>query len=188
MRRWLNAPKTRLDIAAGTVDGILNAVILASGRLLNAANHIDVAFGLRVGVASSLTTVFVFFVAHYAELRSELVRAERQLSLGADRHLAASQLGRWAVRESVAGALLAGVCGLVGAALPLILTALLPGPRWLGLCITILFLGALGAALAKSFHGSSLVWALLLMLGGIVLVGAGAWLHVVALVQPMPSM
>jgi len=176
---WLTAPRTRLDVAAGTVDGILNAVILASGRLLKLNDGTSISFALRVGIASSLTTLFVFFVAHYAELRSDLVRVERELNLTSHGHLASSRLGARAIRESLSQAVLAAVCGFVGAAFPLVLTAVLPGPRWLGLCITIGLLGLLGMMLARSFYGSMLTWAIVIMLGGALLVAAGAWLNVV---------
>jgi hypothetical protein len=41
--------------------------------LLNSPDGVDFDLALRVGVATGLTTVFVFFIAQYAELRAELL-------------------------------------------------------------------------------------------------------------------
>ena len=111
LQTWAQSPRTRLDITAGLVDGILNALTLASGRLLATdapGATADLAF--RVGAASALTTIFVFFVAHYAELRAELARAERELNLLSPRQ--AGDLARWdaqALIEAGAGAGRGGV-------------------------------------------------------------------------------
>jgi VIT1/CCC1 family predicted Fe2+/Mn2+ transporter len=172
IRGWLESPRTRLDITAGMVDGILTALTLASGRLLKPGEGASLDLALRVGAATAITTLFVFFVAHYAELRAEITRAERELNLLSHGKLAAGALGRRAVEEAVAGSSLAGLCGLAGAMVPLVLCHVLPSPRWLGLAATVVLLGALGALIARSFHGSSLLWAVLLMVGGIAL----AWL------------
>jgi VIT1/CCC1 family predicted Fe2+/Mn2+ transporter len=162
------------------VDGILNALTLAAGPLLR--SHGGTSFGLacRVGAAAALTTLFVFFVAHYAELRAELVRAERQLNLSSHGPLAASRLGRRALYEAAASATLAAACGLVGAACPLLLSTVLPGPGWIGLCATIVLLGVLGAVLARSFYGSVLFWSFAIMAGGIALTFVGIELNLVS--------
>ncbi|MGB8365205.1 MAG: hypothetical protein WCE20_11855 [Rhizomicrobium sp.] len=167
-------------MTAGLVDGILTALTLASGKILGPATGLNVNFALRVGTATALTTLFVFFVAHYAELRAEIHRAERELNLLSHGKLAAGALGRRAVQEAFAGSLVAALCGLVGAMVPLLLCYALPNPRWLGLSITVAFLGVLGAALAHSFHGTKRSWALTLMLGGAALVWIGLQLDIAA--------
>lgn len=179
IRAWLSSSRTRLDIAAGMVDGVLNALILAAGSVLKPAGNLGLGLTWHVGAASALTTLFVFFVAHYAELRAELVRTERQLNLSAHGRLAASRLGQRALREAGAGAALAASCGFVGATFPLLLSMTLPGPGWIGLSVTIIFLGVLGAILARSFYGSMLLWSGLIMIGGILLTFIGLRLHLV---------
>lgn len=169
---WATNPRNRLDIVAGLVDGILNALTLAAGKLLKGGGA-DLMLITRVGTATALTTVFVFFMAHYAEERAELSRAERQLNLTSHGKLATSRLGRRALIEALTGALIAAACGLVGAMLSLLLCVWFPEPRWLGLAGDLVLLGALGALLAKSFHGSALLWAATLMVGGGVLTWAG---------------
>lgn len=169
---WATNPRNRLDIVAGLVDGVLNALTLAAGRLLKGAGA-DLALVARVGTATALTTTFVFFMAHYAEERAELARAERQLNLTSHGKLATSQLGRKAIMNAAAGALIASGCGLAGAALSLLLCIWLPTPRWLGLAADLVILGLLGALLARSFHGSALLWSATLMVGGAALTLAG---------------
>lgn len=169
---WVTNPRNRLDIVAGLVDGILNALTLAAGRLLKGGGA-DLMLIVRVGTATALTTVFVFFMAHYAEERAELSRAEQQLNLTSHGKLATSRLGRRALLEALGGALIAAACGLAGAMLSLLLCIWFPQPRWLGLAGDLVLLGLLGALLAKSFHGSALFWAAALIVGGAALTWAG---------------
>lgn len=168
----------RLDIVAGLVDGILNALTLAAGKLL-AGGGVSLSLITKVGIASACTTLFVFFVAHYAELRADLVHAERELNLLSHGRLATTQLGHQVLRESFVGACIASLCGLIGSAFPLLLGLLLPGPPLLGLALTVGLLGVLGAALARSFFGSPYIWALALMVGGVLFALIGIQLNVV---------
>lgn len=178
LRDWIYQPSTRLDTTAGFVDGILNALTLASGKLLSSAETPTASLAFRVGAATAATTLFVFFVAHYAEHRSELAHAEKELSLLAHGQLARGALGRRALRDAFAAAILAAVCGLAGAMVPLLLCDLVPAPRWLGVTLTIALLGILGAVLARSFHGDSRLWALALIVGGIALTWLGLRLQI----------
>jgi predicted membrane protein (TIGR00267 family) len=177
-RNWIESPSTRLDATAGVVDGILTSLMLAAGRLLQAGGGASIGLGLRVGVASALTTLFVFFVAHYSELRAELTRAEHQLSLLSHGKLVATRLGRRSLRQALAGACVASLCGFIGSMAPLLLCASLPEPHWIGLAATIALLGILGALLAKSFYGPIYLWAGIMMLGGVTLAFIGIQLHI----------
>ena len=178
IRDWIQRPSTRLDTTAGFVDGILNALTLASGKLLASAEVPTPTLALRVGAATAATTLFVFFVAHYAERRSELVHAEKELSLLSHGQLARGALGRRALKDAFAAAGLAAFCGLAGAMVPLLLCLLVPTPRWLGVTLTIALLGILGAVLARSFHGNAKAWALALTLGGVALTWLGLQLQI----------
>lgn len=173
-------PSNRLDVVAGLIDGVLNALALAAGHLLKATGD-GTTFGLavRVGLAAGVTTIFVFFVAHYAQLRLELVRHERELNLSAHGRLAATRLGRSVLIEATFKACLAATFSLAGAGFPLALCALLPSPPWLGLGLTIASLGILGALLAKTFYGSPWLWGTALLLGGIALTIVGVHLSIV---------
>lgn len=173
-------PSNRLDVVAGLIDGILNALALAAGRLIHTAGAgATLNLALRVSIAAGATTFFVFFVAHYAQLRLELVRHERELNFTEHGRLAATNLGHRVFIESLSKAMLASMFSLAGALFPLVLCTLLPSPAWLGLAITICALGALGALLAKTFYGSPLLWGVGLFLGGIALGFIGMKLNLV---------
>lgn len=173
-------PNNRLDVVAGLIDGILTALALAAGRLVHAEGEgATLGLAFRVSLAAGATTIFVFFVAHYAQLRMELIRHERELSMMEHGKLAATSLGRSVFLEAMHKAMLASAFSLLGAFLPLMLCTLLPSPTWLGLAITILALGGLGALLARTFHGSPLVWGITLLVGGIVLAFVGMELDLV---------
>lgn len=177
--RWLYRPENRLDIVAGMVDGILNALTLASASFLGQGHSITVTLALRVGAAAGLTTLFVFFVAHYAQERAALVGIEKELNLRPSSSMAATALGRGALVTSASGALLAAACGLAGSVMPFLLAMIIPGPPWIGLVATLALLGALGIALARTFRGSAAVWGGALFLGGGVLAYIGLKLGLV---------
>jgi VIT1/CCC1 family predicted Fe2+/Mn2+ transporter len=121
----------------------------------------------------------VFFIAHYAQLRLDLIRHERQLNFTKHGKLAATRLGRRVFLESLVKAMLASGFSLVGALLPLFLWAITPSQAWLGLVITIVALSGLGALLARTIYGSPLVWGVGLLVVGIVLALVGMQLNLV---------
>jgi len=177
---FIRHPSNRLDVVAGLIDGILTALALAAGRLMHTdGGGATLNLALRVSVAAGATTIFVFFVAHYAQLRLELIRHERELNFTEHGKLAATHLGRHVFFESLHKAMLASTFSLTGALFPLLLCMLLPSPTWLGLAITIIALGGLGALLATTFYGSPLIWGLALFIGGIVLALIGMQLDLV---------
>ncbi len=173
-------PSNRLDVVAGLIDGVLNALALAAGRLVHSGGEgATFSLALRVSVAAGATTIFVFFVAHYAQLRLELVRHERELNFTEHGKLAATSLGRRVLLESLYKAGLACAFSVAGALFPLVLCILLPRPAWLGLAMTIVALGGLGAMLARTIFGSPLIWGVGLFIGGIVLAVVGMKLDLV---------
>lgn len=175
--RLLAAPENRLDLIAGLIDGILTALAFAAGRLIEGSGAtFDLA--IRVALATGLANAFVFFFAHYAELRADLVGYERQLNFLSHGKLAASSLGRRALRQSLASGATAAVWTILGALIALIVCIWIPQPRWTGPLIDVALLGALGVLLARSLHGSKWKWAISLMAGGLVLTAAGVELNV----------
>jgi VIT1/CCC1 family predicted Fe2+/Mn2+ transporter len=178
---WLRLPSTRLDLVGGIVDGILTALTLTANKLLSGPeNSVDARLAFKVSCAAGLSTLFVFFLAHYAQLRSELIRAERKLNVLRHGRLASGHLGRQVLYESLASAVLAAFCSLAGALLPMLAALFMPGPRWLGSAAIVVLLGILGAALARSFYGSPLAWGGSLMLAGIVMTILGFELAIAA--------
>jgi predicted membrane protein (TIGR00267 family) len=178
-RNWFANPRTRLDVTAGLVDGILTALTLAAGRLLRPSAEVSGSLAFRIGIATGLMTLFVFFVAHYAELRAELSRAERQLNLSSQGRLAAGHLGRRALWDAGIGSAVAAGCGLLGASAPVALCLLFPAFHWISILAAIAMLGILGAILGRSLHGSAVLWSAAIMCGGAALACLGIKLAIV---------
>jgi len=172
----LSDPRHRLDVVAGVVDGILNGLILAAGKLLSGTGA-SWMLVVKVGAATCFTTFFVFFVAHYAQERTDLVHAERELNLLKHGKLATTRLGQQVLLESFVGATIASLCGLIGAFVPLFLSMVFP--PLLGLVTTFLLLGGLGVVLARTFYGSPLLWGTTIMAGGALLTYVGVRLDIV---------
>jgi VIT1/CCC1 family predicted Fe2+/Mn2+ transporter len=168
----------RLDLVAGLCDGILTALILAAGRLVNGGEPVSFGLALRVSAVAALTGGFAFFVARYADLRSELVRAERQLNLLSRGRLASTRLGSAVLRDAWQGAVIVSTCSFLGALLPMTVSAVLPKPTWLGVVFAIGTLTLLGIFLARSVYGSRSRWALGLALVGTLLTLAGVKLDI----------
>jgi predicted membrane protein (TIGR00267 family) len=171
--------KNRLDLVAGLCDGILTALILASGTLFHPESSMSLGLSLRVATAAAVAGAFVFFVAHYAELRSELVRAERQLNLLSRGRFAATRLGQAVLRESFIGAMIASVCTFVGALIPLLASMAPSGPVWLGAAVGIATLALLGFILGRTVYGKPSRWALGLAVAGTLVACIGMQLRIV---------
>jgi predicted membrane protein (TIGR00267 family) len=178
IRFWLSKREGRLSCIAGLCDGILTALILAAGTLLRDDQAMSIGLALRVACGALASGAFVFFVAHYAELRGELVHAERELNLTSRGRFATTQLGPAVLREAAVAAVIASGSTFVGALLPLLVSALFPRPAWLSIAVAIATLGVLGIGLAKSIFGSPLRWGAALVLGGISVSLIGLKLHI----------
>jgi hypothetical protein len=107
-----NGWRTRLllPLSLGIADGILNALTLASAAVLH-GRGLTAWLATRVGIVAFVSAIFTVFVAEYAQLRAELARAERELSLTVSGRLAAGALGRQVAREAVEAALVARSVG-----------------------------------------------------------------------------
>jgi VIT1/CCC1 family predicted Fe2+/Mn2+ transporter len=166
-------------LVIGLCDGILTALTLAAGSVIDSHGPLRIEFALRIAAASCASGTFVFFTAEYAKLRGELVYAERQLSLTSHGRLAATRLGRAVLTDSLARAGISSIFNFAGALFPLLLGVILPGLPWLAVAAAIVALGLLGAAISHSVHGSRFRWAIGLMAAGAALTFAGLHLHLV---------
>ncbi len=171
------ARESAFEIVAGLIDGILTALVLAGGTIVDPTAPLTLSLALRVCAASALSGLFVFFVATYAELRGELVRSERELNLSRRGHFATTRLGRQVLGDSVRGAATASAATLVGALFPLGVGLLFPADPWTGILAAILALAALGVGMARYTHGSPVVWTAGLIVMGLLLAFAGIELH-----------
>lgn len=168
-----------LPLVLGITDGILNALTLAAGAIMRGGGDgVTVLLAVRVGVAALITAAFTMFVADYAERRTRLVRASRQLNLTEPGRLAASRLGRDVVRESLGATIVAAVVSFIGALLPLLMGALLPGPSWIVLVLAVAGLGILGWTLGGLLHGGRIRWASFMLVGGMAVTLVGVQLHI----------
>jgi VIT1/CCC1 family predicted Fe2+/Mn2+ transporter len=175
--RWIRDIRNRLDIVAGPIDGILNALTLAAAKLMTQGG-LTLSLVWKVAAVTACTTSFVFFVAHYAQLRTELVRAARELNLSSRGHLATTQLGKQILHEAFWDAVVASVCGVIGSVIPLTISVAVPQVPIVGVALTIALLGVLGWLLGLSVFGSPALWASGLILGGIVVTGIGVKLDI----------
>ncbi|MGA8156677.1 MAG: hypothetical protein WB822_10820 [Rhodoplanes sp.] len=119
--------------------------------MLDHGSGASLTLAAKVGVATGCTTMFVFFFAHYAEFRTELIRAERELNILSHGRLATTRLGQQALRESLSAAFLAADCGALGSSIPLLLGLLLPRPPIWGWQLPLCFSGSL----ARRSHEAS---------------------------------
>jgi predicted membrane protein (TIGR00267 family) len=177
--RWLVGRKYRLDLVAGFCDGILTALTLAAGKILDSHASMSAGLPLRVATAAAISGAFIVFVAHYAELRGELLEAEKQLNLTTHGRLAKSRLGRAVLFESMIGASVASLCGFWGAWIPLLIAVLVPAAPWLGMVVALAALAVLGVFLAITVHGRPFRWAGSLVLSGGILAYLGMYLRLI---------
>lgn len=166
-----------LALVLGVSDGTLTALTLGAGRLVGGGPPIDLDLALRISLAATVTSAFVFFVARYSELRRSLMRAERELSMSS--HLAATALGHRVLVESVEAAAVAALSGLPGALLPLGIGVLVAPSSWFAIVAAIAVLAVLGLVIARTVAGSSLRWVTGMVGSGLAMSLIGAALHIV---------
>lgn len=162
----------------GPVDGILTALTFAAGRIVIAAQPINISLAIRIALAASLSGGFVFFVAEYTKLRGELVHAGRHLNLPSAGQLAASRLGSEIIREAFHGTLIATAGGFCGAMLPLALGAIFPAISWMAIAVAVAVLAVLGVLVSRAVMGSPVYWAFVLMIMGVLFSAVGVLLDV----------
>ncbi len=155
-------------LISGFSDGILTALTIAAHRIIESNSIINLDLALRVSIAGASSSAFIFAVAQYAQLRSELVEAEKQLNLTSHGKLVSSNLGRAVFFESIISALLGSSAGFLGALFPLYLGIVVPDIRWFSIASALIVLAILGLLLAITVHGRKILWALCLTAAGVV--------------------
>lgn len=179
MRR-LRRDLSLVPLALGVSDGILNALALSAGRLVDKSENVTAALAGQIALVSLVSGAFVFFVSNYHRLRAELIRAETQLNLTLHGAFAASRLGAAVVRDALWATAIASGSSFFGALVPLLIGALLPQLRWVAVAASLASLCILGLALARSVHGAYWRWGLGLLCGGVLVFFIGVKLHIVS--------
>jgi predicted membrane protein (TIGR00267 family) len=174
LRRLL--ARETLAVVLGVSDGTLTALTLGAGRLVGGGEPIDLDLAVRISLAATVTSAFVFFVARYSELRRTLVHAERELSMGS--HLAATSLGNRVLVESTQAAAIAALAGLPGAILPLGIGVVASPATWLAIAAAIVELAVLGVVIARAVAGTAWRWVAAMVASGVVLALLGIALRI----------
>jgi VIT1/CCC1 family predicted Fe2+/Mn2+ transporter len=125
-----------------------------------------------------VSSVFTVFVAEYGQLRAELARAERELSITRAGRLASGHMGRQVAREAAAASVVASGASFVGALLPLLAGAAAAAYSWSALIVSVGVLGGLGGALATAVGGRHCRWIIVMMAMGLVVAAAGMVLDI----------
>lgn len=170
--------RSQLPLVLGLMDGLLNALTLTAASLVGGGSPVTYQLALRVGAVALATSAFAVFVADYAERRSYLVRASKELNLTARGHLATTRLGHLALERSLLATALACTASFAGAALPLLVGAAAPGASWIVAVLAVAALTGLGAILGRLFADRPGRWAAALGCGGVAVTWLGVWLHI----------
>lgn len=175
----MTANKLLLSVALGTSDGILNTLMLAANRLQGDTVPVTLSLALRLAAASAIESMFIVFVAVYAQMRQELTYADRQLNVLVRGRMARTRQGRATLHEAVFMALVAGVCSLVGSGAPLLFAAVSGLAGYPVLVATVAGLGLLGVMVAQTVQGRWPVWATVMLAGGSLVTWLGTFLAIV---------
>lgn len=181
MKERLRAARHRLlfPVVLGLTDGILTALTLAAGQLTELSGPMPLAHALDIATAALVSGAFVFYVARYAQLRRELVHAQRQLNILTRGRLASTRLGHSVLKEALVAAVVSSLASFGGALIPLLGGALLPWFRWGSATTSMAALGVLGIGLAHDVHGRYWLWCSALVAGGLIVTVVGIELHIV---------
>ncbi len=166
-------------LITGTVEGMLTALTLVTGKMLRPGESITGGLALRIGLAAGFPTIVVFFTAEYARQRQELLRMAHQLNMTQRHRLNESSLGRQAWLESSVYALISGLCSFGGAMVPLAIASCIPGKGWPAAAVTAGCLGGLGAGIGFTTSSCRTCWSVALMVAGGFLAALGYFLHIV---------
>jgi predicted membrane protein (TIGR00267 family) len=165
------------NVALGLTDGLLTALMLTAGVLLHGTAGLAIGQALRVSTAAALSGLFTVLVSDYARLRGELSRAARELNLPSVRPLLQGRLSRKVRTQAVTAAFTTTACSFLGAMIPLTAAATCRVP-WAAFLAASIALVVIGSVMGHIVRGRSLVWALLLLVGGAMIALAGVWLDV----------
>lgn len=168
-----------LPAALGFADGILNALTLTAGNLIQQNSQgVSLGLALRVACVAFVTAGFAMLVGEFTSARATLRHSAKQLTMGTERGLFGTKLATEVVWRSLRQSGVASVTSGVGALAPLMLASEVPGPHWIAAAVAVAALGALGAMLGSISLGSPQRWAALMLCGGVIVTFIGAALNI----------
>ncbi|MCL5803268.1 MAG: hypothetical protein ACYCSA_09120 [Thermoplasmataceae archaeon] len=162
----------------GLADGIITALVLVTGSILSGAG-LSPGLSERVAFGSAFVGTFSFFIAEYSRLRGEINKTSRQLNLSSPRLLLKGKIGRDIFLEAIIGTSLSGVCGFLGAGIPLFINYLFPTHGYLSIISAILAMGALGAGIGRSVSGRYILWIVTMLILATLIAIVGNYLRIV---------
>ena len=162
----------------GLADGIITALVLVTGSILS-GHGIGPGLSERVAFGSAFVGTFSFFIAEYSRLRGEINKTSRQLNLSSPRLLLKGKIGRDIFLEAVVGTSLSGVCGFIGAGIPLFINYLFPTHGYVSIISAILAMGALGAGIGKAVSGRYALWIVAMLILASIIAVVGNFLRIV---------
>jgi VIT1/CCC1 family predicted Fe2+/Mn2+ transporter len=159
-------------VSIGLSDGIITALILASGGIL-IRGSIDLFEAFKISFGSAFAGAFSYFIAQYAGLNEELHRTALQLNLKSTDYLLRGHLGIEIFSESLVGALIAALFGFLGALIPLSSSLIIKGNIVIPLSISYFSLAVLGLFISKTTAGRARFWVIVMVIVGIIVTVAG---------------
>jgi VIT1/CCC1 family predicted Fe2+/Mn2+ transporter len=159
-------------VSIGLSDGIITALILASGGILGKSN-IDLFEAFRISFGSAFAGAFSYFIAQYAGLNEELHRTALQLNLKSTDYLLKGHLGIQIFIESLLGAFIAAFFGFLGALIPLSSSLIIRSNIEIPLLLSYTSLAVLGLFISKTTAGRSRFWVIVMVIVGIIVTVAG---------------
>ncbi len=162
----------------GLSDGIITALILAAGGILNGGG-IDLFISIKISFGSAFAGTFSYFIAQYAGLNEELHRTAKQLNLKSTNYLLKGKLGNEIFLESLSGSIIAAICGFFGALIPLLSSLVIRNNIIIPLVFSYVSLGILGLFISKTTSGRSSFWIAVMITIGIIVTIAGFYLKLI---------
>lgn len=159
-------------VSIGLSDGIITALILASGGIIGKSS-IDLFQAFRISFGSAFAGAFSYFIAQYAGLNEELHRTALQLNLKSTDYLLKGHLGIEIFVESLLGALIAAFFGFLGALIPLSSSLIVRNNIEIPLFLSYLSLAVLGLFISKTTAGRAKFWIVVMVIVGIIVTIAG---------------
>jgi len=165
-------------LTMGLTDGVITVLMLASADFLG-PSVMTVDLAVRISFGSAFVGTLSFFIAEYSRLRFQLIRASRQLTMNSPESLIKSDLGTKIFVESLAGTLLSGSFGFIGALIPLSVDVIDPKMGFIAILSAYIVLATMGLAIGGISSGNKYKWMAALVLLGLIVTTVGNFISIV---------